>query len=184
VGVVGVFFRFASAAGSLTVGAMKRVFLFLGIVLLCVSVVVGAVVLTYRGKVQAYRQEIQRIEDEHDRALASAQKVKRFPDTLFSPAFSITNLQRGQFLRELRKIDTSQCPQSFRVAWLDYVQAQERLNESESDVIGSFVNLFRLSKGDPTGVMGQYVSGQDSHQELSEARRRLCREALKWGVDY
>ncbi len=89
-------------------------------------------------------------------------------------------LRPAQYLRALKTIDTAGCPQTFRLAWLDYVQTWERklgnkgvtenLLESLPALNGVFLGLNDVAKR---------VAASDT----DEAWRHCERVALECGVD-
>lgn len=110
-------------------------------------------------------------------------------------------------LHNLKRIDTSDCPNEFQTAWLAYIQAWERFaNPSPTErrqkqilasptsrsIQGNLEGHAGLGAGAGAGISGQYSSTHENYAKLaemydkedtSEAFRTVESVALKFKVD-
>jgi hypothetical protein len=92
-----------------------------------------------------------------------------------SPLFSVP-----VYTKRLRQISTLQCPEPFQMAWLNFIQTLERLERPFAG-LGSLIE-FTVSTVHPDGSGTSDALARLDKLDLSEARMRIQRVALRYGV--
>jgi hypothetical protein len=91
-----------------------------------------------------------------------------------------TILDVSRYANEIYKIDSSHCPKKFQLAWLNYVQAYRRVEQSKGIIFTDCV--IGLATRSSMPLVKDATKPIKVHDELVIAYQSLKRVALKYGV--
>jgi type II secretory pathway pseudopilin PulG len=134
-----------------------------------------AVVVVFSVMRNYEQQSIITVINQNRQAAINALRITRF-----NSGRSITNFQSKVYLANVEKISTAQCPNKFRLAWLNYIQTLQREN-------APFAGLGSLTEFE-VSALGRSGNGtKDALDRLdklneNEAWMRVETAALNYGV--
>jgi hypothetical protein len=93
---------------------------------------------------------------------------------------TLTNLDRVAYLTRLKAVSTTDCPQDFRLAFLNYVQTLERANEQGTE-LPNILAIVQVVQH-PAQALLAAAPPRPEKVDVSEAWRQVVTVATKYGA--